>query len=135
MKAYILEMQDRPGEVAKIAEALANRGINIVSLTGITAGGRGAVGVCTNDEQGTRSALQEAGYSPREVDLVPVTLRDEPGALAKAARKLADAGVNLELLLPTKIGAGDVNIAIGAQDAERARSALGDRAAAATERR
>ena len=135
MKAYIVESQDRPGELAKIADALGRKGINIVSITGIAYGGRGAVGLCTNDEAGTRSALQEAGYTAREVELVALTLRDEPGTLATAARRLADAGVNVELLLPTRIGGdGKVTVAAGVQDAERARSALGDLAAAGAER-
>jgi hypothetical protein len=135
MKAYIVEAQDRPGELAKVADALGSKGINIVSIAGLAFGGRGAVGVCTNDEQGTRAALSDAGYTAREVELVPIALRDEPGALAKAARRLADAGVNIELLLPTRIGAdGKVTVAAGVQDAERARSALGDLATAATER-
>lgn len=130
MIAYIVELEDRPGELARVAEAIASRGINIVSAAGVGLGGPGAFGVLTNDEQGTRSALDQAGLSYRETQILPISLPDQPGALADAARRLADAGVNIELLIPTRVGGeGSVTVGLGVQDVEKARSALGELAA------
>ncbi|MDQ3871451.1 MAG: ACT domain-containing protein [Chloroflexota bacterium] len=135
MIAYIVELEDRPGELARIAEAIAGRGINIVSGAGVGLGGPGAVGLLTNDEEGTRSALDQAGCSYRQTQIVPISLPDRPGALADAARRLADAGVNVDLLIPTRIGGeGNVTVGIGVQDVEKARSALGELATASTGR-
>jgi hypothetical protein len=46
-----------------------------------------------------------------------------------AARSLADAGVNIELLAPIGMTDGEVVVAIGVDNAEKARNALGDRIA------
>jgi len=126
MKAFAIELENRPGTVAEVLEAIAQRGINITSVGGTSAGGKGALALLTNDESGTRSALAAAGIEAREFDVVGVTLPHEPGTLATATRRLADAGVNLELLLPTDVSGSDVSVAIGVDKLDAAREALGE---------
>jgi hypothetical protein len=129
MNAFIITGQDRPGELAKVAEAIAERGVNITNVSCLTWGGQGAIGVTTNDEAATRSLLSSRGFDYREVELVPCSMDDRPGTLASATRKLADAGVNVELMLPTGMAGSKVSVAFGTSDASKARQALGDMAA------
>jgi len=129
MQAFIIELQNKPGSLATAAEALAQRGINIVNVAGITCGSDGVLGILTNDEDGTRSAFDGAGIGYREVELVSASLENKPGTLADAARRLADAGVNIELLIPTGMEAGKVSVAFGVNIPAAARSALGELAA------
>jgi hypothetical protein len=126
MKAFILEMENRPGSLATAAEALADRGINIENIAGITCGSDGVIGVITNDEAGARSALTGGGITFREIELIPIALENRPGTLADAARRLADQGVNIELLLPTGMEGGKFALAFGVDNAEAARRALGE---------
>ena len=44
----------------------------------------------------------------REVEVVPHAIEDRPGVFAEVARRLADAGVNLEAVLPTGMSGGKV---------------------------
>ena len=129
MNAFIIELQNRPGELARIAEGIAEKGINITGVTGVTMGSQGAITVITNDESGTRSALQGIDCTFREIELVSASLEDKPGTLAAATRRLADAGVNIETLLATGMEGGKIQVAIGVSDAAAARSALGELAA------
>ena len=129
MNAFIIELQNRPGELARIAEAIAEKGINITGVTGATVGSQGAVTIITNDESGTRSALQGVDCTFREIELVSASLEDKPGTLAAATRRLADAGVNIETLLATGMDGGKVQVAIGVSDGAAARNALGELAA------
>ncbi|MGH2357045.1 MAG: ACT domain-containing protein [Candidatus Limnocylindria bacterium] len=129
MKAFIVELQNQPGSLATAAEALAQRGINIENASGVTCGTDGVLGILTNDEDGTRSAFDDQGISYREVELVSASLENKPGTLADAARRLADAGVNVELLIPTGMDAGKVSVAFGVNIPAAARSALGELAA------
>jgi hypothetical protein len=122
MNAFIVEAQNQPGELARVAGALGDRGVNIT--TGAAIGG--AFGFLTNDEAGARSALQGAGIAFREVEVIPASLADEPGALAKVARRLADAGVNIEFVIPTGMSGGKVGVAIGVDKVEAARSSIGE---------
>ena len=127
MKAFLVDLENQPGQLARLSEALGERGINITGIGGAaSSGGSSTIGLLTNDEPGTRSALEGAGFSVREMDVVGITLPNQPGTLAGAARRLANAGINIELLLPTGIQGSDVNVAIGVADVEAAREALGE---------
>jgi hypothetical protein len=124
MNAFIIELEDRPGTLADIADAIAEKGINIAGVAGATGGGPAAIALVTNDEAGTRSVLDASGSSYRQVALATASLEDKPGVLAEAARKLANAGVNIEAIFPTGMDAGKITVAFGVDNIEAAKSAL-----------
>jgi hypothetical protein len=124
MNAFIINGQDRPGELARVAEAVAERGINITSISCIAWDGVGAIALTTNDEAGTRSILAQKGFEAREIELVPASLEDKPGALAGVTRKLADAGINVELLLPMGMRDGRVTVAFATSDPAKTRATI-----------
>lgn len=126
MNAFIVELENRPGELAKLAEALAEKGINIVGISAATSGSSGGIGLTTNDTDGTAAALDAAGIEHRQVEMVSAGLEDRPGTLAEAARRLADAGVNVELVLTTGRSGTRIDTGFGVDDAVAAREALGD---------
>ena len=125
MIAFIVDMQDQPGELARVTEAIAQKGINITAFSGATAGGRGAVMLVTNDEEGTRRALADAGCQVKESELVTTSLEHQPGSLAAAARKLADAGINISGALPIGMSDGKVSIAFATDQPAKARELIG----------
>ena len=131
MNAFIVDLEDRPGSIAAVAEALAMKGISITSLAGIASRGAGSAAILTNDEAGTRRALADGKFTVREIEVVPHAVEDRAGAFAEVARKLADAGVNLEAVLPTGMSGGKVSIAFATTQAAKAREALGSLAGAA----
>lgn len=132
MRAFIVEIENRPGSLADLCEALGERGINISGIAGSTWDDDGAVGLITNDDSATRSILESRDSDYRECDLVAAGLEDRPGALGTAARRLADAGVNIEAVMPTGMTAGRVMVTFAVDDAAKAREALGDLASVAT---
>jgi hypothetical protein len=125
MNAFVVELENRPGELARLAEAIGQRGINITAIGAVTSGTAGGIGLLTNDESGTREALKAAGITVKEVGLVSVSLEHRAGTLAEVARKLADAGVNVDLLLPTGMSGSNVTIALGVDDVEAAQRVVG----------
>jgi len=76
MNAFIVELKNKPGELARATEAIAQKGINILGFTGATCGDSGTIVLLTNDESGTKRALGDAGYRPREVELVVARLAE-----------------------------------------------------------
>jgi hypothetical protein len=130
MNAFIVDLEDRPGSIAAVAEAIALKGINITSLAGVTCRGAGSVAILTNDEAGTRRALADAGLKVREVEVVAHAVEDRPGSFAEATRKLADAGVNLEAVMPIGMSGGKVSVGFATSQAAKAREALGSMATA-----
>lgn len=127
MHAFIVELENRPGALADLGEALGQRGINITGISGMTWGDDdGALAIITNDDAGARSVLEERDEDYREVGLVSASLEDRPGSLGEAARRLADRGVNIEAVIPTGMSGSRVTVALGVDDPAGAREALGD---------
>lgn len=129
MQAFIVKLENRPGSLADLTEALGEKGINITSVSGVTWDGSGALSLITADEEGTRGVLEQRGADYREAELVATALEDRPGSLGEAARRLAERGVNIEALMPTGMSGGRVTAAFAVDDPSAAREALGDLAA------
>jgi hypothetical protein len=125
MNAFIVELPNRPGSLAMVTEAVAARGINITGVAGATAGELGSVSFTTDDESGARNALGEKGWVYREVPIVQTSLEHRPGALAAAARKLADAGINVEVMFVSGMDGDKVQVSFGVDTPEAAQRALG----------
>ena len=125
MNVFIVDLEHKPGELAKAAEVIAQKGINITAFSGSTCGDSGSIALLTNDEAGARSALADAGFKAREVEVVTTTLEHNPGSLAKVARKLADAGINIEVAIPTAMSGGNVTLAFATDQPSKARDVLG----------
>ena len=126
MHWFIVESANRPGEFARHAAEIAKRGINLDNVVGLGIGARGGVAYFARDEAGLRSALNDAGIGFREISTVTCRLEDKPGTVAEAARRLGDAGVNVELLAPIGMDGGKVTVAFGVDKIDQARTALGD---------
>jgi hypothetical protein len=130
MNVFIVDLKHQPGELAKATEAIAQKGIDITAFSGVTCGGSGTVALLTNDEVGTRRALSDAGYRPRELEVVTTTIDNVPGSLAKTARKLADAGISIEAALPIGMSGGKATLAFATDNPAKTHEVLGSREAA-----
>ncbi len=123
-KDLTVTLEDRPGTLATLGEALGNAGVNIEGLCAITHEGRGIIHVLVENAAAARTALEGAGIKVEgesDVLVMDLTSEDRPGTLGKMARKVADAGVNINLVyLATRSRA-----VLGADDLERVRKALG----------
>ena len=129
MRAFIVKLENHPGSLADLTEALGENGINIVGVSGTTWDGSGALSLITADEDGARTVLEDRDAGYREVELVSAALEDRPGSLGAAARRLADRDVNIETVIPTGMQGGRITVAFGVDDVAAAREALGELAA------
>jgi hypothetical protein len=125
VNAFIVEAKNEPGKLAEVSKAIADKGVNIVTGAVISIGQAGGFAFISNDEAGTRTALRDANYTFREVEVMPISVSDEPGSLAKIAKKLADAGVNVEVILPTGMSGNKMTLALGVDKIDAARKAIG----------
>jgi hypothetical protein len=100
---FRIDVEDRPGGIASVGEALGSAGINIEGVCGFSAGGgRGRIHVCVMDAGAARKALEGAGLTIEdEADAIltdPVPGADRPGTLGMMTRQIADAGINVRVL-------------------------------------
>jgi hypothetical protein len=125
MHAFLIDLDNKPGTLASVAEAIAAKGINIENIAGAACGTGGRAIVVTADDAGTRAALAGAGVTFEELETVEASLaHQQPGTLAKAARRLADAGVNIEAILPSGMAGGDVTVSFVTKNPAKAREVL-----------
>ncbi len=124
MKAFLVDLENKPGALAAVAEALGEKGVNITGVSGTSCGDGGRVAITAQDEAMTRSTLGAIGARFEELEAVEVSLRHEPGSLGTAARRLADAGVNVEAIVPTRMSGSDVAVAFATSNPAKAREIL-----------
>ncbi len=125
MSAFTVELDNHPGELAGLCEAMADSGVNLL-LCAATHGNSGAVAFIADDEAAAQAVLDRAGIEYLLRPALTVRMENLPGAGAAAFRKLADAGVNVELLVPVRISDEEFLAVICADDAAAAERALGD---------
>lgn len=122
MQAFIVEIENRAGQLSRIVGALGDAGVNITTGAGLAISDSGGFGFLTSDEPGADQALRAAGIPFRTVDVVVANVPNRPGGLAEAARRLSGSGVNVHFVVPVSMDA----IAFGVLDAVAAKAALGD---------
>ena len=125
--AFTVEVEDRPGTLAEMAQPVADAGINLLAVYGgPTSEGRAMICCVPEDPGPLRALAAEGGVPVQERECLLVEGEDRPGAGAELARKLAGAGINIEQMLATASGgtfAACVVVAPG--DIDKAAAALG----------
>jgi hypothetical protein len=117
-----ITIDDRPGVLAELGEALGGAGVNIEGFCGYASGGTGTLHLLFEDASGARAALEGAGLQIQdERDVLVVDIEDRPGALGVIARRVASADVSLDLAYL----ATNTRLVLGAPDLEAVRAALG----------
>ena len=99
MKDLAIALENRPGALAAMGEALGRAGVSIEGGGVFVADGAGIAHFLFDDAATARRVLEQAGIAViRESDVVAVRLRQGvPGQLGMLARRMADAGVNIEV--------------------------------------
>src|SRR5262249_22061627 len=100
MKDLAIALENRPGALAEMGDALGRAGVSIEGGGAWVVDGRGIAHFLFADGAAARRALEEAGIrvlAEREV-LVQRLKQDVPGQLGLLTRRMAEAGVNIEVL-------------------------------------
>jgi hypothetical protein len=124
MSLFTVELKNQPGELARLCEAMASRRVNLI-LCAITRGGDGTVAFIANDEARAETALADAAIEYTRRPALTIRMENQPGAGAATFRKLADVGVNADLLVPVRVSDDLFFAVICVDDPDKARRALG----------
>ena len=114
-------LEDRPGTLADVGEALGKAGINIDGLCGFPCEGKGILHILVEDAAAACRALEEIGLEVRdERQILILDLEDRPGAFGDVTRSIANAGVNIDLIY----AATNTRLVIGVDDLGKAEVAV-----------
>jgi hypothetical protein len=111
-------LEDRPGMVARVGEALGGAGINIQGVCALTSRGEGLIHVLVDDGQAdaAEGALEQAGLRVHTIrDVWVEQCPDRPGEIGRLMRRLAAEDINLDLVYLTTTG----RLVIGAENLDR----------------
>jgi shikimate kinase len=100
MKDLTIALENRPGALAEMGDALGRAGVSIEGGGAFVVNGQGVAHFLFKDGSAARRALEAAGIrvlEERDV-LVQRLNQEEPGQLGKITRRMVDAGVNIEVL-------------------------------------
>lgn len=112
-------LADRPGTLADLGEALGQAGVNIDGMCGFPCAGEGVLHILVDETEAARNALEKTGHEVRaEREVLVIDVDDRPGAFGTLASRIADAGVNLDLVY---LATGS-RLVVGTNDMDRARS-------------
>lgn len=95
-----IRLENRPGAMAEMGEALGAAGVSVEGGGGWVADGKATMHFLFMDGEAAKNALEAVGIEVLDVHevLVQKLRQDVPGQLGNIARKMAEAGVNIEVI-------------------------------------
>jgi hypothetical protein len=124
MTDFAIRLTHRPGELARVATALARYGVNVKSLAALAVDGNALVHILPDEADAARAALKANDIAFEETEVVTVLLENRAGEVARLAARLGEAKVNLRAIYVTGIVDNLVELALIADDADKARQAI-----------
>lgn len=124
MMEFKVFVMDRPGELARVTDALSNAAVNIRAIASEAKHESSFLRIVTNDVATTEKALRTAGMKYEMSEIMTLDLVDRPGELAKIAKRLSRAGINVHSLYLLGSKNGRTEIAMVVDDLAKATMAL-----------
>jgi hypothetical protein len=117
----VIDVENTPGALAQVAAAISDAGVNIAAATCIGGGERAELHILVKHGEAAKHSLAISQLAvTREREVVVIDVEDRPGVLADLTRKVASAGVDLDLVYVATRN----RVVFGAPDLEALRAAL-----------
>src|SRR2546423_9654407 len=117
----VIDIENTPGALAEVAAAISDAGVNISAATCVGPGERAQLHILVPHGEAARHQLAISHLAvSREREVVVVDVEDRPGVLADLTRKIARAGVDLDLVYVATRN----RVVFGAADVAALRAAL-----------
>jgi hypothetical protein len=118
----VIDVENTPGALAEVAAAISDAGVNIAAATCIGPGDRAELHILVPHAEAAKHLLAISHLAvTREREVVVVDVEDRPGVLADLARKVAKAGVNIDIVYVATRN----RVVFGSPDLDALRVALG----------
>lgn len=91
-------LENKPGRLSAPCKALAEAGINILTLSLADTQQFGILRIIVRDWQKAKAVLEKAGNVVNVTEVIAVEVADRPGGLGDVLQVIEKAGVNLEYM-------------------------------------
>jgi hypothetical protein len=117
----VIDIANTPGALAQVAVAISDAGVNIAAATCVGPGTTAELHILVPHAEAAKHVLGISGVVvSHEREVVVVDVEDRPGELAELTRRIAKAGVDLDLVYVATRN----RVVFGAADLEALRTAL-----------
>ncbi len=117
----VIDIENTPGALARAAAAISDAGVNIAAATCIGPGKRAELHILVPHAGAAKHSLAISHLAvSHEREVVVVDVEDRPGVLADMTRRIAQAGVDLDLVYVATRN----RVVFGAPDLDALRAAL-----------
>jgi hypothetical protein len=118
----VIDIENTPGALAQVAAAISDAGVNIAAATCVGPGERAELHILVPHAEAAKHSLAISHLAvSREREVVVVDVEDRPGVLADLTRKIAKAGIDLDLVYVATRN----RVVFGSADLPGLKSALG----------
>jgi len=122
MVDLVIDIDNSPGKLAEVAAAISDAGVNIAAATCVGPGERAELHILVPHAAAAEHLLAISHVAvTREREVIVIDVEDRPGVLADLTRKIAAAGVNLDLVYVATRN----RVVFGADNLNALRAALG----------
>src|SRR5262245_55165290 len=113
-----IRLANSPGTLGRVSEVLGAEHINVLAMS-LDPGG--ALRMVVDNPVHAAGSLRDQHYQVEERDVLYATVPNEPGALGRVLKSLAEAGVNIDYSYGSGVDRVPmVAVVLGVADAQRA---------------
>lgn len=135
-KEFAIRLEDQPGSLGKVCQALADRGVNLIAFQAAPSDGKNnTVRVVVDNPTNAKSVLDSQHLTYTQTEVAQARLANRAGELARAATKLGDSNININYAYcGLESGTNAPVLIFGVTDASKAATILDQVAAGAAGR-
>ena len=104
VKEIRLSMPNKVGLLSEVTTAVANAKVNINAICAYVLENNAFFNLITSSNTKAKKALAPLGFGIEEKDVIQVELPNKPGELQKVAKRIADAGIDIDFMYATTAG-------------------------------
>jgi hypothetical protein len=131
-KEFTVLLEDRPGMLGKVCQALADHEVNILALQSFPTRGKFVIRFIVDNPQTAKTVLNNERLTYAETEIVQIKILHRPGEIARLASRLGKANININYAYcGLEPGTNAPLVFFGVAEVGEATSILGHAAAAA----
>jgi hypothetical protein len=118
LKEITVRLPNSPGSLGRVSQVLGGERINVLAMA---VDPSGQLRLVVDNPLHAAGTLREQQYNVEERDVLFTAMPNEPGALGRALKLLADAGVNVEYAYASGMDRTPmVGVVLGVADPQKA---------------
>jgi hypothetical protein len=94
-KEFTVLLEDRPGMLGKVCQALADHEVNILALQSFPTRGKFVIRFIVDNPQTAKTVLNNERLTYAETEIVQIKILHRPGEIARLASRLGKANINI----------------------------------------